>query len=161
MLTLALLPCQLIAPAIALTFAHSPLVPADFNPFDPGNRTVEVSQDLVEAAHIAEANARPRSSRYCWRYVKRALVASHAVDSYPDGVSAKYAGTVLTENYGFKKLKDITDPDDAPVGAVLVYGGRGYGHVEIRTEDGYVSDFKTTRHSKRPLTGVYVKPSET
>ena len=46
-----------------------------------------------------------------------------------------------------------------PVGSVLVYGGRGAGHVEIRTDDGFVSDFKSNKPSKRPLIGVYIKPS--
>jgi hypothetical protein len=46
----------------------------------------------------------------------------------------------------------------APVGSVLVYGGRGAGHVEFRTKQGFVSDFSTPNPSKRPLIGVYVKP---
>ena len=45
-----------------------------------------------------------------------------------------------------------------PVGSVLVYGGRGAGHVEIRTEGGFVSDFVSRTPSERPLVGVYVKP---
>ena len=163
MLTLSLLPCRLIAPAIVFTIFFASALPLSARStfFGHGTRSVEVSQELVDAARIAEENARSSPSKYCWRYVKRALVASNAVDSYPDGISAKYAGKELTENYGFQKLKNITDPENAPVGAVLVYGGTGYGHVEIRTEDGYVSDFKTTRHSKRPLTGVYVKLAST
>lgn len=113
--------------------------------------------NVIEAVRIAKNNANPRATRYCWRYVKRALLAADAVDSYPEGVSAKYAGAILTDQYGFIHLDDITDPEDAPVGAVLVYGGAGHGHIEIRTENGYVSDFTTKNHSKRPLTGVYVK----
>ncbi len=111
---------------------------------------------MIRAAEIAEG--RSRSSRRCWRYLKKALLAAEAVDSYPGTVYAKNAGGELTSKYGFKPIK-VKDPYDAPVGAVLVYGGRGAGHVEIRTDDGFVSDFKSEKPSKRPLIGVYVKCS--
>ena len=45
----------------------------------------------------------------------------------------------------------------APVGAVLVYGGKGAGHVEIRNKNGFASDFRTPTPSKRKLIGVYAK----
>lgn len=164
MLTPALLPCRFLA-AIFAAISALGLSQADARPltgrshfFHRGINSVEVSPDLVEATQIAKANARSRSTKRCWRYVKRALVAANAVDSYPDGISAKNAGRELTEHHGFTKL-DISNPADAPVGAILVYGGKGNGHVEFRTEDGYVSDFKATRPSPRPLTGVYVKTS--
>ncbi len=157
------LPNRIIVPAISLILvifqpsAHA----ASRSSVGVSSRSISISQDLVKAVEIAEDNARPRSTKYCWRYVKRALVQAQAVDSYPKGVSAKYAGRVLTEDYGFTKLKDIKTPHDAPVGAILVYGGKGHGHVEFRTEDGFVSDFKTSRPSRRPLIGVYVKVETT
>ena len=70
---------------------------------------------------------------------------------------AKQAGQELVNNYGFKKLP-VRDPFKAPVGAVLVYGAsRAAGHVEIRTKEGFVSDFKSQVPSPRPLLGVYTK----
>jgi hypothetical protein len=52
----------------------------------------------------------------------------------------------------------ITDPFAAPIGSVLVYGtARSVGHVEIRTKDGFVSDFRSQIPSRRPLMGVYAK----
>jgi hypothetical protein len=52
----------------------------------------------------------------------------------------------------------VHDPFKAPVGAVLVYGARrAAGHVEIRTKDGFVSDFRSKIPSPRPLIGVYAK----
>jgi hypothetical protein len=60
-------------------------------------------------------------------------------------------------SYGFKKLP-VSDPYAAPLGAVLVYGAsKAAGHVEIRTKDGFVSDFKSKVPSPRPLLGVYAK----
>ena len=45
-----------------------------------------------------------------------------------------------------------------PIGSVLVYGSRrGAGHVEIRTRRGFVSDFRASAPSRRPLIGVYAK----
>lgn len=156
MLTPALLPCRFLAIAITLSLAFSEQSQARF--FRDRSHTVEVCPGLLKASHIAEANARPRSIKRCWRYVKRALVAANVVDSYPEGIAAKNAGRELTRHFGFTKLP-ISKPQDAPVGAILVYGGKGYGHVEFRTEDGYVSDFKASHPSRRPLTGVYVKPA--
>jgi hypothetical protein len=113
---------------------------------------------LRRAATIAEERARAHSRKRCWHYVKEALVASGAVHSRPTSVFAKDAGQELVRNYGFKKLS-VRDPFKAPVGSVLVYGAsrRKAGHVELRTKDGFVSDFRSRTPSHRPLLGVYAK----
>jgi hypothetical protein len=52
----------------------------------------------------------------------------------------------------------VTDPFAAPIGSVLVYGtSHSVGHVEFRTKDGFVSDFRSKTPSRRPLLGVYAK----
>ena len=114
---------------------------------------------MVEAAHLAQRAARRSSINRCWRYVKRALQAAEVVDCYPTTALAKQAAVELPERYGFERL-EVEDPFEAPVGAVLVYGGRGAGHVEIRTEKGFVSDHASLMPSPRPLIGVFVKPCE-
>lgn len=111
---------------------------------------------LVKAASIAQDRAYAHSKSRCWRYVKQALLAAGAIDSYPKTPLAKQAGNELMQSYGFKKLA-VNDPYAAPVGAVLVYGGKGAGHVEIRNKTGFVSDFRTPVPSKRKLIGVYAK----
>jgi hypothetical protein len=112
---------------------------------------------MVRAATIAEERAHAHSREQCWHYVKTALVASGAVNSYPESVNAKEAGNELVNRYGFKKLA-IRDPYKAPVGSVLVYNNkRGAGHVEIRTKSGFASDFRSKSPSPRPLIGVYSK----
>jgi hypothetical protein len=116
-----------------------------------------VNPVLVKAATIAQERANAHSKRRCWRYVKEALVAAGAVSSYPQTALAKQAGTELVENFGFQKLA-VTDPYKAPVGAVLVYDAKGQpGHVEIRTNSGFASDFNTPTPSKRKLIGIYTK----
>jgi hypothetical protein len=112
---------------------------------------------LMRAASIAQERAHAHSRARCWQYVKEALLASGAVNSYPGTAYAKEAGHELVNKYGFKKLS-VRDPYKAPVGSVLVYDAKqAAGHVEIRTKDGFVSDFKSKIPSPRPLLGVYAK----
>lgn len=111
---------------------------------------------MVRAATIAQERAYAHSKSRCWRYVKEALLAAGAVSSYPKTALAKQAGDELVRDYGFKKIA-VLDPYAAPVGAVLVYGGNGAGHVEIRNKTGFVSDFRADKPSKRRLIGAYAK----
>jgi hypothetical protein len=116
-----------------------------------------IDNRLVQAATVAQERAHAHSRSRCWHYVKDALLASGVIDSRPKTDLARDAAFELVNNYGFKKLS-ITDPFSAPVGSVLVYGtARSVGHVEIRTKDGFVSDFRSQTPSKRPLMGVYAK----
>jgi hypothetical protein len=112
---------------------------------------------LTRAATIAQERAHAHSRSMCWHYVKEALLASGVIDSRPKSEYARDAAQDLVSNYGFKKLS-VRDPFAAPIGSVLVYGtGRSVGHVEIRTKDGFVSDFRSPTPSHRPLIGVYAK----
>ena len=112
---------------------------------------------LMRAATIADERAHAHSKSRCWHYVKEALLASGVIDARPKTALAKQAGDELVRDYGFKKLS-IRDPFAAPLGSVLVYNARGAaGHVEIRTKDGFVSDFRSKTPSRRPLIGVYAK----
>ena len=123
----------------------------------PFGNDSKIDPKLRRAATIAEERARAHSLSKCWHYVKEALVAAGVVKSRPQTTLAKQAGQELVNNYGFKKLP-VTDPYQAPVGAVLVYGAkRAAGHVEIRTEDGFVSDFRSKTPSRRPLLGIFAK----
>jgi len=112
---------------------------------------------LMQAATIAQERAHAHSRSMCWHYVKEALLASGVIDSRPKSELAKDAAQDLVNNYGFKRLP-VTDPFAAPIGSVLVYGAnRAAGHVELRTRDGFVSDFNSKTPSRRPLVGVYAK----
>ena len=113
---------------------------------------------LVRAASIADERAHAHSKARCWHYVKEALVAAGAVSSYPRTAYARQASEELMYNYGFKKLS-VRDPYQAPLGAVLVYshGRRGAGHVEIRTKDGFVSDYSSKTRCRYPLLAVLGK----
>ncbi len=116
-----------------------------------------INPKLMRAASIAQDRAHAHSRARCWQYVKEALLASGAVTSYPKTAYAKEAGQELVNSYGFKKLS-VRDPFKAPVGSVIVYGAsKAAGHVEIRTKEGFVSDFRSKSPSHRPLVGVYAK----
>ncbi|MEM9400411.1 MAG: hypothetical protein AAF984_09400 [Verrucomicrobiota bacterium] len=119
--------------------------------------SIHYDSRLVKAVSIAQQRAKSHSIRRCWRYVKVALMKADVIQSYPTSVYAKQAANELTDYYGFKRTT-ITDPYQAPVGAVLVYGGKGAGHVELKAKDGFVSDFVSATPSPRPLIGVYIKP---
>jgi len=116
-----------------------------------------IDSRLVQAATLAQERAHAHSRSRCWHYVKDALLASGVIESRPKTELARDAALELVNNYGFKRLS-ITDPFSAPVGSVLVYGtARSVGHVELRTKDGFVSDFRSPTPSRRPLMGVYAK----
>ena len=116
-----------------------------------------IDRKLMQAATIAQERAHAHSRSRCWHYVKDALLASGVIDSRPKTAYARDAAQELVSNYGFKRLS-VNDPFSAPVGSVLVYGtSRTVGHVEIRTRDGFVSDFRSKTPSPRPLLGVYAK----
>lgn len=126
--------------------------------FGPRSSEFRYDKRMIRAAELAAQRARDHSSAYCWHYVKDALVDAQVVESRPTTVYAKEAGDELTSKFGFSKLA-IENPFDAPVGSVLVYGGKGAGHVELRTTFGFVSDFWSVTPSHRPLLGIYVKKS--
>ncbi|HEX8388508.1 MAG TPA: LysM peptidoglycan-binding domain-containing protein [Sphingomonas sp.] len=136
----------------------------------------------LRAADLAESRAAGRRSQgQCYAWVKDALLAGGATSRRLVGVPAKEAGREL-EREGFVNVLgrpgfDIRSPYDAPKGAVLVYAdapgatdrNRIYGHIEIRTERGFASDYFSTRPrtgdalrsdgpAGRVLIGVYVKP---
>jgi hypothetical protein len=116
-----------------------------------------IDSRLMQAATIAQERAHAHSRSRCWHYVKDALLASGVIDSRPKTELARDAAMELVSNYGFKRLS-VNDPFSAPVGSVLVYGtARSVGHVELRTRDGFVSDFRSKTPSRRPLLGVYAK----
>ncbi len=117
-----------------------------------------IDSRLRRAASLAQERAHARTKAQCWRYVKQALVAAGAVDSYPSTSYGAQAGEELVTKYGFKKLP-IRDPYAAPVGAVIVYGrgAGGAGHVELRTKDGFVSDYYSKNKCYYPLIAIYGK----
>jgi hypothetical protein len=122
-----------------------------------GTTDKHLDPKLMRAATIAQERAHAHSRSMCWHYVKEALLASGVIDSRPKSELARDAAQDLVSNYGFKKLS-VRDPFAAPIGSVLVYGtNRSVGHVEIRTKDGFVSDFRSPTPSHRPLIGVYAK----
>ena len=124
--------------------------------FGPRASRFKYDKRLLRAAEIAADRARAHSRRLCWRAVKDAMLTAGIVDTRPKTAYAKEAATELTEDYGFKQIR-CKDPYKAPIGSVLVYGGKGAGHIEFRTAKGFVSDFVSKRPSRRPLIGVFVK----
>ncbi len=117
--------------------------------------------------------------KWCYRYVKNALLKAGLTSKRLEGALARNAGDKLKAE-GFINIMDdphlvgkITDPSQAPKGAILVYEPNPItrlvrsrdddsnrdilapdaGHIEIKTEDvgkgGFVSDY----YSERSRTG--------
>jgi hypothetical protein len=126
--------------------------------FGPKSAGLKYDPRMIRAAQIAQQRAHPQMTWKCWKYVKDALLAAHVVENRPTTLWARQAGAELAGKYGFKKL-NTRNPYAAPVGAVIVYGGNDAGHVELRTQDGFVSDFSSNRPYPRPVLGIYVKPA--
>jgi hypothetical protein len=119
-------------------------------------RNAEIDPVMLKAASIAEHRALPHGTFQCWHYVKEALVAAGGVNSFPQTEYAKDAGRDLVAHYGFVKLP-VRNAERAPVGAVLVYGGHGAGHVEMRTARGFTSDCICVRPAGLPFLGAYAR----
>jgi hypothetical protein len=125
--------------------------------FGPQSRGLRYDPRMIQAAQIARQRAHPRMTWHCWAYVKDALLAANVVQDRPKSAWAREAGQELTSRYGFKKIS-TRDPYEAPVGAVIVYGGHDAGHVELRTSTGFASDFISSSPYPRPVLGIYIKP---
>lgn len=123
----------------------------------PGGRLdPKIDSKLLRAATLAQERANAHSKGLCWRYVKQALVAAGAVSSYPQTSYASQAGDELVSKYGFKRLS-VRNPYSAPLGAVLVYANGRAGHVEIRTKNGFASDYHSNNACFYHLIAAYVK----
>jgi hypothetical protein len=152
---------------IAVAFADDSLVdrsqmrrltPEEQRTFGPRSGGFRYDARMIHAAEIARQRAHPRMTWHCWAYVKDALLAANVVPTRPTTAWAREAGVDLCRNFGFKRLS-TRNPYEAPVGAVIVYGGHDAGHVELRTETGFASDFISTEPYPRPVLGIYVKPA--
>jgi hypothetical protein len=144
--------------SLAAPSARRQLTPEEQRHFGPGSGSLKYDPRMIRAAQIAEQRAHPRMTWHCWKYVKDALLAADVVEHRPVTAWARQAGAELSGNFGFKKLSTL-NPYKAPVGAVIVYGGRDAGHVELRTATGFASDFISRRPYPRPVLGIYIKPA--
>lgn len=106
--------------------------------FNKGGR----SRKRRRKPNARSGNAGPSGN--CARFVKEAYLAMGCVKSYPNCGSAKNCDGPMRK-LGFSDYRingtKVMNPCDAPVGAAIVYGGKGAGHMEIRTRRGFLSDY--------------------
>ncbi len=132
-------PAPAIAKESAQTFVAEPVRPMD-------QQTVSKTTKRFGLFSFKSPEGKKESAPVITQYYPR-----------PKTELARDAAQELVSNYGFKRLS-VNDPFSAPVGSVLVYGtSRSVGHVEFRTREGFVSDFRSKTPSRRPLLGVYAK----
>lgn len=107
----------------------------------------------------------------CLMYVKFAMLEAGYFRNYPGGQFASDFSPAL-EAQGFTNLMNaqgyqITDPEKAPIGSVIVYentpGSKRPGHIEVKLDNGdYGSDYiddqaRSDTSSQRKIIGIYVK----
>lgn len=118
-----------------------------------------IDPTLIRAAKLADQRAGRHSTLRCWHFVKDALVDAGAVHSRPASAYAIQAGDELMKQHGFVRLR-VSDPYNAPIGAVIVYSGfGGAGHVELRTANGFASDYRSRFACRGRMVGVYARLS--
>lgn len=153
----------------------------------------KIATDATAVKRIKSCKARGKdlcncSILRCAQFTKKSLVDAGLVSSINDLPGDANSPDIKKglEKNGFIKCS-ISEPSDAPNGAVLIYhshssslkgdAGAPYGHIEVKTPKGYVSDFRTpnprttygkmttvTRGGKkvkvfnRYLAAAYVKP---
>jgi hypothetical protein len=101
------------------------------------------------------SKSKRRFTKLCYRYVKAAMLNAGLSKKYLGGAKASDAGSYLKKE-GFINI--LNNPDvagkinslkDFPTGTILVYSGGKAGHIEIKTNNGYISDFI----NERPVIG--------
>ncbi|WP_338846229.1 hypothetical protein V8J88_21030 [Massilia sp. W12] len=128
-----------------------------------------IQQMIKGSFKTPAAKDKSKSARQCNKYVKIALWrAGYGMETEPIGKDAKYApartmGPALI-SAGFTDVtKQLLDGRWAAPGDIIVYERIGApnesGHIDIRTYDGYLSDFfQTYLPVKRfKVTGIYRK----
>jgi hypothetical protein len=116
--------------------------------------------DAKAKARIAKCAARGKSLcncsiLRCSQVTKKSLVDAGlvaSVDDLPGNANDPRIKTGLEKN-GFIKCSSISEAEEAPNGAVIIYhahnsslkgdAGAPYGHIEVKTPSGYISDFST------------------
>lgn len=103
------------------------------------------AEDIEALGLIEDISAR---MTYCYRYVKKYLLAKGFVDEYLPGVSAFMAATILPK-YGFSKTNRV--PAKAIKYDVCVYKGgpSGHGHIEVLDPKGWYYGYG---YKKNPIT---------
>lgn len=138
------------------------------------NLTKCIADSCVDRRGLNRNGPKPkgRSVAKCLRYVKYGMLGKDSyLNSYPGTINAVHSGGFLA-NAGFSNLMDNPSfsqltPENAPVGAIIVYKKVGAykgrpGHIEVKGSDTeYLSDFENSEPTrvggKRIPIGIYVK----
>ncbi|NUN06212.1 MAG: hypothetical protein HUU57_10670 [Bdellovibrio sp.] len=115
------------------------------------------STDVKKMITYADRNKRSRSTGYCYRYVKRAMIAGEIVKKYPPGAYARNGLRDLKAQGMINMLEDprykdlIKSPADVPKGAIIVYHNgdkAAAGDTQIKSDwaskGKYYSDFASS-----------------
>jgi hypothetical protein len=114
-----------------------------------GTKLADTALNLYNTGgNVGENGQYDRDGSHCWAGVKTAL--QPLIGSYLGGAAANDAPPELL-SHGFELVTDGTQR----VGDVRVFNGGQYGHVDIVTNQGYVSDVLRKADPTYQLQGVY------
>lgn len=139
----------------------------------PATKDSAYDANMSTAISYLMKNRLSKARGKCAIYVRRGLAHAGLTPNIPMGHAKEYVANL--KKYCFQNMiGKYPTPESAPAGAVLVYKGINtradknakYGHVEVRTPIGYVSDYfsdnpRTGKGSvgrNRQLIGVMIKP---
>jgi hypothetical protein len=167
---------QMSLKELSRRYSQNPTVAATMQEMETGTAIRRDAGRGVQSGKLSS-----KSTGRCFMYVQIGLGKGHMTSDAElrqiAGTNAKNAGAALTsKKYGFVNLLDMPQfrnqiieangHVNIPMGAVLVYGGYGAGHIEQRTPSGYASDYLSPNSRTgdkvafggRVLTGVYIRP---
>jgi hypothetical protein len=157
--------------------------PAYANNYHEKLKSYSNGQPVKSMIRYADANRESGSTGLCLRYVKKAMLnGGRFFPAYPGEVAARKFGPQM-ENVEFENILEMADyrtkiqssMKNIPVGCIAIYSymninadkNAKYGHIEIRTADGFESDYissmprtgswTSTAGRNRKLIGVYCK----
>ena len=115
-----------------------------------GTKLASTALDLLAAGEGVGAGKQylRKKEQYCWAGVKTAL--QPLLGTYLGGATANDAPPELL-SHGFELVTDGTQR----IGDIRVFNGGNYGHVDIVTNQGFVSDILRKTNPGYQLQGVY------
>lgn len=139
----------------------------------PATRDSAYDANMNTAISYLMKNRLSKARGKCAVHVRKGLAHAGLIPNIPMGHAKEYVAN-LKKHCFQNMIGRYPTPESAPAGAVLVYKGVNpradknakYGHVEVRTPLGYVSDYfsdnprtgKGAVGRNRQLIGVMIKP---
>ena len=126
-------------------------------PFATADRQASIQNRCGAAAPIAEERAHAHSSMATPARSKGGPPCIRRDQLPPEDRIRERGGSGISQQLWLPKAAGERSVSSAGGFGPVDNANRAAGHVEIRTNNGFVSDFRLETPSRRPLLGVFVK----